>query len=214
MSLKLYEENDVQNIANAIREKGVEGSFKVSEMDDAVRSIPSGITGSIGKVVLEAYSVSDSQDATVPRTQYDENRYLSDYFTYSESTHKWTCHKAFDASIIFAVGCMQSSQGNPNCNLYINDTIVATVYARGRICYDYSVSTLSTVIDYSFKVGDVMYTGKPNSLGWEIPYLAISEGMVRYENLDLNYAEGSLQLSQNSQIINELKNVLVKGVNQ
>lgn len=39
MSLKLYEENDVQNIADAIREKGVEGSFKVSDMADAIGRI-------------------------------------------------------------------------------------------------------------------------------------------------------------------------------
>lgn len=43
MGLKLYDENDVQNIANAIREKGVEGSFKMSEMPNAISQISGGI---------------------------------------------------------------------------------------------------------------------------------------------------------------------------
>lgn len=37
---KLYEETDIQNIANAIREKaGTTGTFKVSEMANAISNI-------------------------------------------------------------------------------------------------------------------------------------------------------------------------------
>ena len=42
---KLYEETDIQNIANAIREKaGTTDTFKVSEMADAISNIESGNT--------------------------------------------------------------------------------------------------------------------------------------------------------------------------
>ena len=43
MSLKAYEENDIKNIANAIREKnGSIESYKVSEMSEAIKNISSG----------------------------------------------------------------------------------------------------------------------------------------------------------------------------
>lgn len=42
MGLGLYEENDIQNVANAIRSKGVEGTFKVSEMANAIGQISGG----------------------------------------------------------------------------------------------------------------------------------------------------------------------------
>lgn len=42
MGLKLYEEGSIQNIANAIRAKGVSGSFTVGEMASAVSRISSG----------------------------------------------------------------------------------------------------------------------------------------------------------------------------
>ena len=43
MANKLYEENDIQNIANAIRAKnGSTDKYKVSQMSDAVSNIGSG----------------------------------------------------------------------------------------------------------------------------------------------------------------------------
>lgn len=42
MALKLYNEDDIKNIADAIREKGVEGSFKVSDMPAAISAISGG----------------------------------------------------------------------------------------------------------------------------------------------------------------------------
>ena len=54
---KLYEETDIQNIANAIREKaGTTDTFKVSEMADAVANIQ---TGSVGKDVF-TYQLIDT----------------------------------------------------------------------------------------------------------------------------------------------------------
>ena len=54
---KLYEETDIQNIANAIREKaGTTDTFKVSEMAEAVANIQ---TGSVGKDVF-TYQLIDT----------------------------------------------------------------------------------------------------------------------------------------------------------
>lgn len=54
---KLYEETDIQNIANAIREKtGTADTFKVSEMANAVANIQ---TGSVGKDVF-TYQLIDT----------------------------------------------------------------------------------------------------------------------------------------------------------
>lgn len=39
---KLYEENDIQNIANSIRNKGVSGNFTVAQMASNIDNIPSG----------------------------------------------------------------------------------------------------------------------------------------------------------------------------
>lgn len=54
---KLYEETDIQNIANAIRKKaGTADTFKVSEMANAVANIQ---TGSVGKDVF-TYQLIDT----------------------------------------------------------------------------------------------------------------------------------------------------------
>jgi hypothetical protein len=42
MALKLYDEADIQNIADEIRAKGVSGTFKVSDMADAIFQISCG----------------------------------------------------------------------------------------------------------------------------------------------------------------------------
>lgn len=55
---KIYTEEYIQNIANAIRGKGVEGSFKVSEMADAVQSI----SGGGGDESLIAFLTDADQD--------------------------------------------------------------------------------------------------------------------------------------------------------
>lgn len=45
MANKIYEENDIRDIAKAIREKnGTQNTYLVSEMADAVREIKTGIT--------------------------------------------------------------------------------------------------------------------------------------------------------------------------
>jgi hypothetical protein len=57
MANKLYEETDIQNIANAIREKaGTADTFKVSEMANAVANIQ---TGSVEKDVF-TYQLIDT----------------------------------------------------------------------------------------------------------------------------------------------------------
>ena len=48
MSQKLYTESDIADIADAIREKnGLSDTYKVSDMANAIRSIPSGGSGNL-----------------------------------------------------------------------------------------------------------------------------------------------------------------------
>lgn len=50
MSKKLYEESNIQSIANAIREKnGTENSYRVSDMADAILDLPT--SGTIGEIL-------------------------------------------------------------------------------------------------------------------------------------------------------------------
>lgn len=83
MSLKAYEENDIQNIANAIREKNKKtDTYKISEMAQAIKNIPSGgvvPTGDYrvrfididGTILKEEY-VEAGQSATAPENvNYD-----------------------------------------------------------------------------------------------------------------------------------------------
>lgn len=53
MTKKLYTEEFIQDIAEAIREKGIEGSFKISEMGNAIRNI-SGGDGELISFLLDA----------------------------------------------------------------------------------------------------------------------------------------------------------------
>lgn len=74
MSKKLYEETNIQDIADAIREKnGEETTYKVSEMAQAISDIPSGTdtqdaTASIGEIVSgkTAYLASGKATGTMP----------------------------------------------------------------------------------------------------------------------------------------------------
>lgn len=69
MANKLYEENDIQNIANAIRGKnGLADTYKVSQMANAISNIPSGGTTPSGtKSITEngTYDVSQYEFANV-----------------------------------------------------------------------------------------------------------------------------------------------------
>lgn len=66
MSKKLYEETDIQSIANSIREKnGLTTTYKVSEMAQAIKDIPSGSSGSDDSVLN---SLIDGSATTVSST--------------------------------------------------------------------------------------------------------------------------------------------------
>lgn len=82
MSNKLYEETDVQAIANAIRSKnGSSDTYKVSEMAQAVLDIPQGTTPTGTKqiaidsagVTTENVSAYANAEITVPQGQYKPN---------------------------------------------------------------------------------------------------------------------------------------------
>lgn len=63
---KLYEENDIRNIANAIRTKnGTSNSYKVSEMDAAILAIPTG-----GGGITPTGTIDINSNGLVDVTQY------------------------------------------------------------------------------------------------------------------------------------------------
>ena len=85
MSMKLYSENDINSIAEAINTKGVIGSFTVSEMADAVLEISGGGgVEPVTTIVLSSNKVKTTGDVTLTVTlstyrDYDvleENGYL------------------------------------------------------------------------------------------------------------------------------------------
>lgn len=206
----LIKKETLTDIANSIRNK-YESSELINpeDMSTLIDDIVGGSSiGKMGKMVLEAYSQTDGQDATVPRTQYDSNEVLSDYFTYDEETYSWTCNKDFTANILLACSSYSPSGGYPSINLYINDELVITTNGRDRNGFvDKDLDT--EILNWDFSVGDTVYLGKPTRSGYEAPYLAIFEGFERNE-VELEYDEGSLQFTTEYPILSEIGNILVK----
>lgn len=68
MANKLYEENDIQSIANAIRGKnGTQNTYKVSQMANAITNLPSG-----ANLQTKSITINQNGDTTVtPDTGYD-----------------------------------------------------------------------------------------------------------------------------------------------
>lgn len=56
MSYKLYDDTDIQDIADAIREKnGSQDTYKVRQMSDAIRAISSGLSDEIKQALLDCF---------------------------------------------------------------------------------------------------------------------------------------------------------------
>lgn len=72
MSNKLYEENNIQAIANAIRAKnGSSNTYKVSQMAAAINALPSGTTISNGRIVEKEHSLhSIYSSASIPAGKF------------------------------------------------------------------------------------------------------------------------------------------------
>lgn len=70
MGKKFYNEADIQDIADAIRTKGGSGTFKVSEMADAIENLPSG-GGDEGLEALFAGTATGGVEVTLPEIAYN-----------------------------------------------------------------------------------------------------------------------------------------------
>lgn len=92
MAQKLYEENNIQDIADAIREKnGTSNTYKTSEMADAVRAIVSGGDVPSCGIVVERWSGSGFAKVvrTVGMTGVPSNYFtgLTGFFQYVEEIY-------------------------------------------------------------------------------------------------------------------------------
>lgn len=139
-----------------------------------------GGAGKKAALVLEAYS-TESQDNTMPRTQWDRNAYDTGYFSYSAASHKWTVSKNFTALVILVINQNRDASTS-------NSFSLATVNRNLQTGYNFDALALGTAtpdryansygIEYAFiklKTGDQIAEGKPVGLGWENPYFYILE---------------------------------------
>lgn len=77
MALKLYNDTDIQNVADAIRAKnGLSATYKVSQMAAAIGAIPTG-----GTVTAEFVTVTVDSDKTSVYNILTGNQFLADHYT-------------------------------------------------------------------------------------------------------------------------------------
>lgn len=134
--------------------------------------------------IVEAYSANTSEDAVVPRTQWDVNDVNSSYVTFNSSTHKWEVTQAFEGTVILAVRNWKSSSSPPFQKFYYNGTSLLEVTATGNTTGAYGVG----MICRNFSVGSTFWTGKDGSAGWEAPYILIVNGKLTDDLFDYNSA--------------------------
>ena len=94
MANKLYEENHIQEIANAIREKnGSTDTYMVSQMGEAIRSIPSGGVAQHGFIKESSGTITDT---TIGQGSYKTLFKDSDLAEHRTDESLW-CHVVLDA---------------------------------------------------------------------------------------------------------------------
>ena len=163
MSKKLYEETDIQSVADAIREKnGLTITYKVSEMAQAIKDIPSGggatepyredtlnnnyIVSSklYGYTTIPSYFLTNSTKLTAVTSNTATTRVGDQSFSgcsslssFDFSNIKFIGYKAFSnckfTDIVFGEQ-LQSF----NTYSFMNNTSLATVVFRGRPSSIYS----------------------------------------------------------------------------
>lgn len=99
MGKKLYEEESVRAIANAIREKGVSGNFKIGEMPNAIKSIQGGGGGGDIAIPLDVkyngeYVPDDGYaykpvKVNVPNTIYSGGTHCNEYGKFVYPVEEW-----------------------------------------------------------------------------------------------------------------------------
>lgn len=159
MSMKIYEENNMQAIADAIREKsGEEARYRVSDMADAVLNITS---GDISRLFYAVCIGNDANQIPVIDT-IDTSEEYSEYLTYDTETRKFTVLKNFSALIVLWTSQYRAANTYAKGAFYIND-ISVTNWAIGTTAVG---STGGATIYHDFSIGDTFNLRTPNSDGY------------------------------------------------
>lgn len=149
MGLKLYDENDVQNIANAIREKGVSGNFKMAEMPNAISQISGG----------GSFSIEDFTNIQYKR--YFNDNDLSYWYYYPDDDH-----------YVVSIG-----RGPMSLGVWIYDYgrgyYIADITAKATGLIYLTSEYLNSDLSKSGRIKDCMYF--PNDLDYWNSYYAAAD---------------------------------------
>lgn len=171
MSKVCVTEDYLQDIADAIREKGVEGTFTPAQMGDAVRQISGGGGGVaiINRLFngCESQYTSDSSSTPQLLDSYTDGADFSSYISTSD-------HKTFtvlqDFIGIVTVGIMQdkdrSSGNKPNCTFFLNNNEYYSLDAQNSTSG--SASKTKGTVMVKFETGDTFFWGSNNGSGWPV----------------------------------------------
>ena len=157
MSLKLYEESDVSAIADAIREKGVEGQFKMADMADAIMSISGG--GGTDSPVLKARS-DESEAVNTHYHVFNELSMDNEYFEYDDTNLYFVAKKDFNGYILLymtSLGFTYKGHGA----LFINGSNKLNLQTSAGVQWAPAIGYLKVAI----KTGDTFYYGRSSSTG-------------------------------------------------
>jgi hypothetical protein len=163
-------EDYLQDIADAIREKGVEGTFTPAQMGDAVRQISGGGGVAIINRLFngcESQYTSDSSSTPQLLDSYTDGADFSSYISTND-------HKTFtvlqDFIGMVTVGIMQdkdrSSGNKPNCTFFLNNNEYYSLDAQNATSG--SASKTKDIVMVEFETGDTFFWGSNNGSGWPV----------------------------------------------
>lgn len=170
MAKVLTDSKNYEDIADAIRSKGVSGTFKPSEMADAIESIPSGTDFNLNEFLIELQLLPSTRsiypetlNLSLPHLKQFTHMYLG----YNSSEAKLYSNPGFKHLIIRDL--------NPNIIYNLSDAItyqydlisidlgekliVSSMYIAFRFCTN--LETITTEFDCS----NVLSTGQMNAFG-------------------------------------------------
>lgn len=155
-------EEYLQDIADAIREKGGTGTFTPREMGDAIRNLSGGSTR-IFHGYENAYKI-DTTSAVILDT-HSESTLFSEYVSTSDYA-TFTALRDFIAIITY--GVMQStahtSTNTSSCGFYLNDT--EKEYVRSATADQGSTGVGHYV--RNIKAGDTFFWSSHDGKGWSV----------------------------------------------
>lgn len=182
MAIKTYNEENIQAIADAIREKsGEEALYRVSDMADAILNITS---GDISRLFYAVCIGNDANQIPVIDTM-DTSEEYSEYLSYDTETRLFTVLKDFSALIVLWTSQYRAANTYAKGAFYINDTLV-TNWAIGTTAEG---STGGATVYHDFSIGDTFNLRTPNSDGYPQQFAKL------YKVVDSPFTEEIFQYS-------------------